>query len=97
MRESTQNEAGNNGGSVTDGLPKFRIKVPKTLEQAVKLRRWLESILHTLSGKAHRHASNMIYQVKATEDEEDLLREQKQAQFAWQAERLAPRLTEASR
>lgn len=67
---------------------KFKIKVPQTLEQAAKLRAWLESILHTLTGKNRRYASNMIYQVKATEDEEDLLREQKQAQFAWQAERL---------
>lgn len=67
---------------------KVKIKVPQTLEQAAKLRAWLESILHTLSGKPHRHATNLIYQVKATQDETDLLRPQKQAQFAWQAERL---------
>lgn len=76
---------------------RFKIKVPKTLEQAAKLKAWLESILHTLSGKAQRHASNMIYQVKATEGLEDLLRPQKQAQMAWQAERLSRRLAEASR
>lgn len=95
--ENHANIHGTDGGSVTVGLPKFKIKVPQTLEQAFTLRAWLESILHTLSGKSHRHASNLIYQVKATEDEADLLREQKQAQLAWQAERLSRRLAEASR
>ena len=77
--------------------PRLKIKIPQTLDQAAKLRTWLEGTLHTLSGKAHRHATNLIYQVKATEDEADLLREQKQAQIAWQAERLSRRLAEASR
>lgn len=68
---------------------KFKIKVPQTLEQAARLKKWLESILHTLAGKVQRYASNMVYQIKATEDEEDMLRPQKQAQMAWQAERLS--------
>lgn len=66
---------------------KFRIKVPKTLEQAAKLKSWLESILHTLSGKVHRFASNIVYQIKGAKTQADL--DRLQPFMAYQADRLA--------
>lgn len=71
----------------------FRIKIPQTLDQAAKLRKWLEQIAHKTSIPARNFVNNLIYQIKATEDETDLLRPEKQAQMAYQAKRLA----EASR
>lgn len=66
---------------------KVRIKVPATLEQAAKLRKWLESILHTLSGKAHRFASNIVYQIKGAKTQADL--DRLQPFMTYQAQRLA--------
>lgn len=68
---------------------KFLIKTPKTMEQAAKLRKWLEQIAHKTALPARNFVSNLIYQIKATEDEADLLRPEKQAQMAYQAKRLA--------
>lgn len=68
---------------------RFRIKVPQTLEQAAKLRKWLEQIAHKTSLPARNFVNNLIYQIKATEDEADLRRPEKQAQMAYQAKRLA--------
>ena len=68
---------------------KFKIKIPQTLEQAAKLRKWLEQIQHKTPRPAKNFVSNLIYQIKATEDEADLLRPEKQAQMAYQAKRLA--------
>lgn len=68
---------------------KFLIKTPKTLEQAAKLRKWLEQIAHKTALPARNFVSNLIYQIKATESEADLLRPEKQAQMAYQAKRLA--------
>ncbi|MCS3691989.1 hypothetical protein ABIF07_001095 [Bradyrhizobium elkanii] len=69
----------------------FKIKVPQTLDQAAKLRKWLESILHTLTGRAYRFASNIVYQIKGAETQEDI--DRLQPFIAYQAQRLA----EASR
>lgn len=68
---------------------RFKIKVPQTLDQAAKLRKWLEQIAHKTALPARNFVSNLIYQIKATEDEADLLRPEKQAQMAYQAKRLA--------
>ncbi|MGX1362607.1 hypothetical protein [Bradyrhizobium elkanii] len=68
---------------------KVRIKVPATLEQAAKLRKWLEQIAHKTSLPARNFVSNLIYQIKATESEADLLRPEKQAQMTYQAKRRA--------
>lgn len=89
--ENHANIHGTDGGSVTVGLPKFKIKVPQTLEQALKLKAWLESILHTLTGRAYRFASNIVYQIKGAETQEDI--DRLQPFIAYQAQRLA----EASR
>ncbi|MEY9676013.1 hypothetical protein ABIE93_005947 [Bradyrhizobium elkanii] len=91
MRENTQNESGRHGGSVTEGLPKFRIKVPQTLDQAAKLRKWLEQIAHKTSLPARNFVSNLIYQIKGAKTQADL--DRFQPFMAYQAERLA----EASR
>lgn len=68
---------------------KFLIKIPKTMEQAAKLRKWLEQIAHKTALPARNFVNNLIYQIKATEDEADLQRSEKQAQMAYQAKRLA--------
>lgn len=73
-----------------DVLP-FKIKVPKTLEQATKLKAWLESILRTLTGNMHRFASNIVYQIKGAKTQADI--DRLQPFMAYQADRLA----EASR
>lgn len=70
---------------------RFKIKVPTTLEQAAKLKSWLESILHTLSGRPYRFASNMVYQIKGAKTQADI--DRLQPFMAYQAEKLA----EASR
>lgn len=72
-------------------VPRFKIKVPQTLDQATKLKAWLDSILHTLSGKPHRFASNMAYQIKGARTQADL--DRLQPFMAYQSRRLA----EASR
>lgn len=66
---------------------KVKIKVPQTLDQAAKLRIWLHSILPKLHGKPFRYASNMVYQLKSAETEEDIAR--LQPFIAYQADRLA--------
>lgn len=69
--------------------PTFKIKVPQTLDQAAKLRKWLEQIAHKTPKLAKPFVSNLIYQIKAVEDEADLLSPAKQAHFAYQVEKLA--------
>lgn len=69
-----------------NALPKFRIKVPKTLEQAAKLKAWLETILHTLSGPTYRFASNIVYQIKGAETQADI--DRLQLFMAYQAKTL---------
>ncbi|MCW2228056.1 hypothetical protein QIH87_49980 (plasmid) [Bradyrhizobium elkanii] len=69
--------------------PKFKIKIPQTLDQSAKIRKWLEQIAHKTASPARNFVSNLIYQIKATESEADLLRPEKQAQMAYQAKRLA--------
>ncbi|MEZ0062695.1 hypothetical protein ABIF26_008255 [Bradyrhizobium elkanii] len=84
--ENHANIHGTDGGSVTVGLPKFKIKVPQTLEQAIKLKAWLETILNTLSGPAYRFASNIVYQIKGAKTQEDI--DRLQPFMAYQAKTL---------
>ena len=71
----------------SDNVLRFRVKVPRTLEQAAKLRTWLESLRHKTPRPAQNFLSNIVAQCKGLRDEDDLKR--MQPQIAWQAERLA--------
>ena len=65
------------------------VLLARALDQAAALRKWLEQIQHKTPRPASNFVSNLIYQIKATEDEADLLRPEKQAQMAYQRDRLA--------
>lgn len=67
--------------------PRFRVKVPQTLDQAAKLRNWLERQRHKTPRPAQNYLSNIVAQCKSIKDEHDLKRVQ--PMIAWQAERLA--------
>jgi len=77
-----------NAHESTEGVPtlKFRVKVPATLEQAAKLRNWLERQRHKTPRPAQNYLSNIVAQCKSIRDEHDLKRVQ--PMIAWQAERL---------
>lgn len=62
------------------------VKVPRTLDQAAKLKYWLDTLLHKAKPPVHRFMSNVIYQVKGMQDEADL--ERLQPFMAWQIERI---------
>jgi hypothetical protein len=45
--------------------PKFKIKVPQTLDQSAKLRKWLEQIAHKTSLTARNFVNNLTFKCLA--------------------------------